>query len=394
MIGQSSDRICKTQMRRSIVVIPAYKTEVEHIEAISLIRCRERLSDFTICFVAPEGLALDEYYSVVPDARAFFFDKSFFKSVLSYNRLMLSDEFYKCFADYDYMLIYQLDALVLDGNLNEFCSLGYDYIGAPWNRLLGIYSFEGREYCASVGNGGFSLRRVEACRRVLEKHRTIADRWMLNEDVFFSHCGLMYPDDFSVAPIEVAASFSLETDADIFIKLNGGKIPFGCHKWQLYCGGYYSEVFNVLKINLPDRFSFREDDKRFYGNYLYRCALNKLCNEGEMLTRKLPREIYLYGYGNEGERLYKLLIQRKICVLGIYDRERIGESVGSIVVEDIDKREKERGEVLITSEKYETEMCNILEKMGEIRGTSYYTLADLIFSEDEIEILYKTWRFE
>ena len=35
------------------------------------------------------------------------------------------------FLEYQYMLIYQLDAFVFEDKLDYFCELGYDYIGIP-----------------------------------------------------------------------------------------------------------------------------------------------------------------------------------------------------------------------------------------------------------------------
>jgi len=44
---------------------------------------------------------------------------------------MMSPAFYDAFKAFDYILIYQLDAFVFRDELEYFCSLGYDYIGAP-----------------------------------------------------------------------------------------------------------------------------------------------------------------------------------------------------------------------------------------------------------------------
>ena len=51
---------------------------------------------------------------------------------VAYNRLMMSEQFYRAFEGYEYILIYQLDCLVFSNALEEWCRKGYDYIGAPW----------------------------------------------------------------------------------------------------------------------------------------------------------------------------------------------------------------------------------------------------------------------
>jgi hypothetical protein len=55
-----------------------------------------------------------------------------FRDISCYNRMLLNDEFYARFAEYEYALIHQLDAFVFSDRLLEWCKLGYDYIGAPW----------------------------------------------------------------------------------------------------------------------------------------------------------------------------------------------------------------------------------------------------------------------
>jgi hypothetical protein len=46
----------------------------------------------------------------------------------------LSEEFYQAFTDFEFMLIYQLDAFVFRDELADWCRSGYEYIGAPWLR--------------------------------------------------------------------------------------------------------------------------------------------------------------------------------------------------------------------------------------------------------------------
>jgi len=94
-----------------------------------------------------------------------------FASQSGYNRLLMSEEFYRAFVEYEYILIYQLDCLVFNDNLDEWCGKGWDYVGAPWlkNREDPAEGFSG------VGNGGLSLRRVKSALEVLRSRRLVDD---------------------------------------------------------------------------------------------------------------------------------------------------------------------------------------------------------------------------
>ncbi len=59
-------------------------------------------------------------------------DPRFFGSASASTKLMLSPSLYGRFADYKYILLCHLDALVLSDRLDEWCDLDLDYIGAPW----------------------------------------------------------------------------------------------------------------------------------------------------------------------------------------------------------------------------------------------------------------------
>ena len=51
---------------------------------------------------------------------------------MTYSALMVAPAFYKAFADFRFVLIYQLDCLVFVSKLLYRCAMDYDYIGAPW----------------------------------------------------------------------------------------------------------------------------------------------------------------------------------------------------------------------------------------------------------------------
>jgi Protein of unknown function (DUF5672) len=176
--------------------------------------------------VLPEGLR-----GTIAQLPAKRFAARSFRSTSHYSRLLLSDEFYASFSDYDYVLVHQLDCLLFADELAEWCERGFDYVGAPWTRRNAA-----REpYFTDVGNGGLSLRRVESCRRVLAKQpRRVRDRlrnpWPF-EDKFWSLEAPRLDPTFTIPPAEVAVSFAFETEPRFCFEANGQRLPFGCHGW-------------------------------------------------------------------------------------------------------------------------------------------------------------------
>jgi len=149
--------------------------------------------------------------------------------IAGYNRMTLSEEFYASFPDTEYILICHTDAWIFRDELGDWCRRGYDCVAAPWLRrplydlpLVKQYMqwrerMKRRRGEASrqvlygrVGNGGLSLRRVEAFRRACATYRTEAESYLAdpchlhNEDVFWA----VVPREFRYpAPTNDASSF-------------------------------------------------------------------------------------------------------------------------------------------------------------------------------------------
>jgi hypothetical protein len=197
----------------------------------------------------------------------------------TYSRLLLSADFYRRFSDYDYILIYQLDCLVFSENLNRWCDMGFDYIGAPWVGL----GPDGSAYVSRVGNGGLSLRKVRSFLRVcgatggirffIQATRAVltselhdleaydrSDRlrkklsilkdlfhgpqsyianYSLNEDRFWSDRAKLFMPWFSIAPVELAMRFSFEGNPRFCFERTGHELPFGCHGWYKHDRGFW-----------------------------------------------------------------------------------------------------------------------------------------------------------
>lgn len=275
---------------RAAVVIPVYKEDINELEQISLSQVRKVLGKYPLIFVAPEG---KNFSYVAPSDKVVHFSPQFFKNVQTYSQLLMSPFFYEAFKDFEYILIYQLDAFVFYDALEYFCLLGYDYIGAPWPLM---YRNNVRVNFSCVGNGGFSLRNVKSHHNLLLNHSDLIAAWharQFPEDVFFSYCGKRGDCDFRVAPIDIAYKFSAEFNPIRVTKKNGGKLPFGCHAWHNHHPAFYIEVFRQFGYDLLPLQNMLIHSDGGLRNWLTNVALQRLnrrLNHGHSLMRYLPRK--------------------------------------------------------------------------------------------------------
>lgn len=247
------------------VAIPIYKEVLTEDERLSLERCQEILGHYPVTLFAPDNMDVDLYVQVMPNAIIKRFAPNYFQDIDGYNRLMLSSLFYDAFRNYDYILIYQLDAFVFSDNLHEWCEKGYDYVGAPWiehdwadyqakysdpvRRLL-THHIQPRlpgPWCNilenRVGNGGLSLRKIRTFRRCARDLAFFANKYKDNEDQFWSFFVPSYNPSYRVAPLKEALQFSFDTSPSVAFDLAGHKIPFGCHAWRKYDIDFWRPIF-------------------------------------------------------------------------------------------------------------------------------------------------------
>jgi hypothetical protein len=246
------------------VIVPVYKADLDEYESLSLKQCCHILSAYPIVIVKPKSLDISNLCEKYPQLEEVSFEDDFFDSQASYNHLMLSSVFYERFLDSEYILIYQLDAYVFRDELANWCLKSYDYIGAPWflkndnnllakslwifrkkiSKLLRISSKSKwpfrREIMNKVGNGGFSLRRVEIFYRISLAETEIIRAYLLPlndvarftpEDVFWALEPVRNGYKFTVPSFKEALSFAFDTFPEIAYSKTK-KIPFGCHAWS------------------------------------------------------------------------------------------------------------------------------------------------------------------
>jgi hypothetical protein len=116
----------------AVVVVPVHKPGMDGLEALSLARCVAVLARHPLVFVGPRSLDFEPFRAAAPAARITTFADRYFGSHGGYSELLLTPSFYEAFADFGFMLVYQLDAFVFEDQLLHWCGKGYDFIGAPW----------------------------------------------------------------------------------------------------------------------------------------------------------------------------------------------------------------------------------------------------------------------
>jgi len=238
------------------VIVPVYRYEMEPFEKISLLRLQQLIPD-DVYLVAPDGLCLDEYVNIWPDIRIEYFDSSYFKSVLTYNKLMLSIELYLRFSErYDWILVHQLDAFLFHENLKKFTDTRYDYFGAPWIPSQVVHPNYKNSYMLklfgtkiSVGNGGLSLRRISSTLELLNSKQTQPTSWSHNEDGFFAYWGVK-SKKFKCCTFEMASQFAFEKNPEALFRMNGKKLPLGCHGLPRYNQKFYISIIRPLLNNI------------------------------------------------------------------------------------------------------------------------------------------------
>jgi len=246
------------------VIIPIYRNSLSKIEQWAVERNLRILDPSRdICVVCPENLDLaplnDLFGFSQGRCRVERFSPLFFEGRKGYNHLMLSREFYSRFSSSRYILICQTDVALFYDKLDYWCSLGYDYIGAPW--LPAIEDVEGknilrrtiyklrRAYAKfiggfhpimlkyKVGNGGLSLRCVESMLRVInnneQKLQTIAnnsDKTQNFEDVVWSfQVKELFNESLRIPDATTAAHFAIESHPEMALRLTHDELPMGTH---------------------------------------------------------------------------------------------------------------------------------------------------------------------
>lgn len=368
------------------VVIPIHKSQLSEYEMISLKQVCTVLGEYDIVAVVPNGLTLAEREAYT---RIESFAVDYFKSITDYNRLMLSPSFYRRFWQYEYILIYQLDAFVFADKLSWFCQQGYDYIGAPW--LYGIFNYIDAEHSIfHVGNGGLSLRRISSFIKLLEERQPLLDEQIKNEDLFFS--SIVSPE-FRIAPLEIALQFSFERQVETCYERNHYELPFGCHAWERYnlpfWKPYIEQEGYVLQANIESVGNEDITRRAEYDSFARLSAFFENGFDKGMLKQKLEsrletirKSFVIFGAGFSGKALMRWLVDIGVPVRGFCDNNRklVGESLLGYPIFRVSEISsfKEEIFIVIANLEHEVSMANQLLESGFVRKKDYITFTDFV----------------
>ena len=179
------------------VVIPVYTETLSGRAEKSFRQTMKVLANHPITLLVPEDLNAGWFQREYPNMEITRVSADWLgsKGIAGYNRMMLSREFYEIFNDYDYILICQTDVWIFRDELEQWCDAGYDYVAAPWPKrevydkplIRHWLKFRRRFFLSDkrilrqqgfnkVGNGGLSLRRIEAFINVCDKQADIIER--------------------------------------------------------------------------------------------------------------------------------------------------------------------------------------------------------------------------
>lgn len=253
-------------MKRVVIVVPIY-APLNKYEEFTITNLNTVLKSYDKVVVCPKGLSVNLSNYIDETYRKIELPQKYFKSPQTYNRLLRTKKFFKLFKDYEFMLMHHLDAFVFRDELDYWCDMGFDYIGAP------LYEYDGsiapNQYLC-VGNGGFSIHKVNSALKVLSSYKIVysiketflwwnkynikgkirylpyflrmllgfgrnsyngLNQQSINEDVFWGKYIPRAFDWYKVAPFDDAYKFSMEYNCEELLLLNNQNLPFGCHQW-------------------------------------------------------------------------------------------------------------------------------------------------------------------
>lgn len=153
-------------------------------------------------------------------------------SIETYNTLLKSRSFWERLLPFGpYSLLIQDDGMIVRPGLESRLSrlFGYDYVGAPWMDVPANADLK-KIVPNLVGNGGLSLRSIQACIDAIDSRGDHVRLFNNNlqpepEDVFFASACCAKGGE-RVCSVEDAAAFAFEQRAP----LGGDDAPIGFHK--------------------------------------------------------------------------------------------------------------------------------------------------------------------
>ena len=355
-----------------IIAIPVYR-DLADDEKISLQQCLRVLGKYSIALIAPKSMDVSHYLDSWPFIVERF-DDSFFTGTISYSHLLLSQEFYRRFQSYDYLLIHQLDVFVFSDRLLEFCRKGYDYIGAPVPR------WGWPERRNRVGNGGCSLRKVSSCCRVLSEYPpdSFFARYRQEdnpEDFYFAGCAEQENLDFHAPSLQEALDFAVDYELFHCYRRMPGWLPFACHAWQKK-PDVWKKIIEGFGYHVADHGILQESPHR-KALLKYACRRLERPSKDASIAHRAIREclcpyesLAIWGYGKDGRKWMENLQKFSLPQPVVFDQH--AESVEVEILRPLPERVMSCGRfILITSRRYTEKMVERLRAYGLQEGRDF-----------------------
>lgn len=361
------------------VVIPNYKDTLSHNEEISFSQCLSLLGNHDIFFISPNGVNNVHYLDV---KGVKYYSEEYFENRDSYSRFMLESTLYEDFAEYEYILIYQLDAFVFKDELDDFCELGYDYIGAPWPYGICLHTVD-ESKVVYVGNGGFSLRRVKAFVDWIEKYRYeikyLQEHVTISEDFIIAFLGKL-----NIAPKDVAGRFAVEGFGEVpdFGVRTG---PFGCHNVISYNYIWAKEKYSEFGYRIePPKKDYAKNGEIKRKEAVIVGDGTKEIRLLEAIDNLLQTEsIFIWGTGFYGKKVLNLCRRYGINIEAFIETQKKRDDLlGVRILEsEIFFSQEERKKVIVA-------MLNDSDVVKELQRHDYKRKQEFVTVTDLIDYLY------
>jgi len=212
------------EIRELPILIPTHKRVLDHRERLRLEITMA--NNKSINFILPQSIVREFRKQNFGNVNFVGFSDSYFRSVKTYNAMLLNEDFWKVFSEFEQVVICQTDAILIK-NLSELGTSSYDYIGARWGsrrcRLInGRITINSKKHYLlpyrrlEIGNGGLSVRRVKTCisiiRAITKMHQGEELRSGFNpEDIVFGY--FLKKFRFALPSPRVVKTIFMEDDA-------------------------------------------------------------------------------------------------------------------------------------------------------------------------------------
>lgn len=307
-------------MTNVAIIIPVYKENLTHNETIAYQQAKRVFCRYDLFFLSPKSLSI---CYADKDIEILRFEDRHFKGVQEYSDFMLDVDLYKAMEQYEYILIYQLDAFVFEDRLDFFCREGYDYIGAP--SFLGAMYFCNGMPEQYIQNGGFSLRKTRAFIDWIEQEKAGIEfhkRYSCEDSIIYKYKNSV----LNLPSFDVALHFSIDSEVKEQLRRLDGELPMGCHAWDRYevdiwkpiieQYGYTVEYGDPRRRLIYNYFIMKDQLRKWQNRYnteVLRSTIKKLISDFE-------DEIFVWGMARRGGFLHQMLVNTNIAVKYVDNR--------------------------------------------------------------------------